>query len=337
MSIVFGISFILFSCQSSNKKAEYESETESENISPELSLKIDRFEIDLFSTPVDSVKEQIPNLKSKYGEFFDIFTYKIINIGSSDKKDFPKYLKSFITDKYMYITYDRVKKTYPDFNTPGSELEEGFKNYKLLFPDKTIPHIYTMISGFNQSIVTADTILGISLDKYLGRSCEFYENLGLPQYQRRTMEREFIATDALRGWCYSEFSYNDSAENLLTNILYEGKIIYLLKELFPETPDSIILGYTANQLKWCKVNQKEMWTFLIERKLIFSIDYMTINKLINPAPFTSFFTTESPGKAVVWLGYGIIDAYMRNNKLTISQLMLNSNYQGILEQSKFQP
>jgi hypothetical protein len=226
---------------------------------------------------------------------------------------------------------------YPDVNREKQEMYEAFENFSELFPAKNIPHVYTLISGFNQSVITADTMLGISLDKYLGVNCEFYKHLSLPFYQRRVMSREYLSTDALRGWCYSEFLFNDSGENVLTNILYEGKIIYLMKKLFPQKHDTIILGYSNDHLKWCNNNISEMWTFLIERRLVFSTDYMTINKLINPAPFTSLFNNESPGRAIVWVGYKIIDSYMRNNNVAIEALMADQNYQLILEKSKFKP
>lgn len=324
----------LVSCQTGEKKSGQQSLKDSEN---GIQLNVNRFEMDLFSIPYDSVQQKLPELKAKYGAFLDIFSNRIIRIGDVNHPEYPKYLKSFITDKYMYLTYKKVKEVYPDFTSYTREIEVAFENYNELFPEKSIPHLYTLISGYNQSIVTADTVLGVSLDKYLGENCEYYSNLQLPLYQRRVMTPAYLATDALRGWCYSEFIFSDSAENVLSNILYEGKMVYLMKELFPDKADTIILGYTAEQLKWCKNNIEPMWTFMIENKLVFSTDYMTINKLVNPAPFTSFFTKESPGRAVVWIGYRIIESYMENNDISISQLMANQNYQQILEKSKFEP
>lgn len=326
----------LISCQTGEKKPTQQTSPQTEQ-DQTFQLKVNRFEVDLFSIPFDSVTEAIPALQTKYGAFFDIFTNKIINIGSSKKPDFPKHLKGFITDRYMFETYREVLKVYPDIDAATREMEDAFIRYNEFFPGKSIPHVYTLISGYNQSVVTADTMLGISLDKYLGAECELYRNLQLPLYQRRVMSKEFVSTDALRGWCYSEFLFSDSAENVLTNILYEGKIVYLMKELFPEKHDTIILGYTSDHLKWCRNNLKEMWTFLIERKLLFSSDYMTINKLINPAPFTALFNTDSPGRASVWLGYQIIDSYMKNNNVSLSDLLADEHYQQILEKSKFQP
>lgn len=336
LSLLVCVPFVITGCKQDHAKIPVSSKGISAEEKP-VTLHVDRFEKDLFSVPFDSVDSSIPALKAKYGAFFDIFTHKIINIGGTNHPDFPKYLKSFITDRYMYLTYKKVMEVYPDFHGPAGELQDAFSRYHEFFPGKKIPHVYTLISGYNQSVVTADTILGISLDKYLGQNCEYYSNLGLPMYQRKVMSEDYLAVDAMRGWCYSEFLYSDSGENVLTNLLYEGKMIYLLKELFPEKPDTILLGYSHTQLKWCQNNLKEMWTFLIEQKLVFSTDYMTINKLINPAPFTSLFTRESPGRAAIWVGYKIIEAYMKNNDVTLAELMKDQHYQEILEKSKFQP
>ena len=81
-----------------------------------------------------------------------------------------------------------------------------------------------------------------------------------------------------------------------------------------------------------------MWTYLLEHKLLFSTDYMTIRKLVYPAPFTVYFTNESPGRSVVWIGYKIIEGYMENNKdVTLLQLMQESDYQKILRKSNYKP
>lgn len=327
----------LISCRQGDNSGNKTSGISSEKHQQKVRLNVDRFEMDLFSIPVDDVTAEIPRLQSRYGTFFDIFTNKIISIGSSKRPDFEKNLKNFITDRYMFLTYQKVKEVYPDIKTPVGELEEAFNKYHDLFPEKKIPHFYTLISGYNQSVITDDTILGVSLDKYLGPDCEYYENLQIPKYQRALMGKDYVSTDAMRGWCYSEFSYNDSAENVLTNILYEGKMIYLMKELFPDKNDTIIFGFSKKHMDWCKTNMEQMWTYLVENKLVFSTDYMTINKLVNPSPFTALFNSESPGRAVVWLGYKIIDAYMKNNDVSVADLMADTNYQQILEKSKFEP
>jgi hypothetical protein len=303
-----------------------------------IEIHIKRFEKDLFTIDLDSISKDITRLKKTYNEFFDLYSIKVIGIGSPKDKGYPELLKKFITDYYMNLNYARVKEVFPDISDLEKDFSAAFENYATYFPEKKIPQIYTCISGWNQSIFTSDSIIGIALDKYLGRNCEFYEKLGLDLYKRYTLQREYILPDALRTWGYTEFEFSDSANNVLGNMLYEGKILYFMKLLTPESPDSIIFSYTPDQLKWCKKNTSAMWTYLIEHKLLFSTDYLTIRKLVYPSPFTSFFTNESPGRAAVWLGYKIIETYMKNNQdVTLPDLMKNTNYQQILRDSKFNP
>ena len=56
-----------------------------------------------------------------------------------------------------------------------------------------------------------------------------------------------------------------------------------------------------------------MWQYLIEKDLLFSTDQLTIRKLTGEAPFTSYFTNESPGRAAVWIGFRIVESYMVKN------------------------
>ncbi|HBC79027.1 MAG TPA: gliding motility protein GldB, partial [Bacteroidales bacterium] len=77
---------------------------------------------------------------------------------------------------------------------------------------------------------------------------------------------------------------------------------------------------------------------LIENDLIFKTDQFTIRKLVGEAPFTSYFTNESPGRAAVWLGFRIVESFMNKNRgRDLELLMNNTNVQEILEKAKYDP
>ena len=98
------------------------------------------------------------------------------------------------------------------------------------------------------------------------------------------------------------------------------------------------MGFTSEQMKWCQNNEKQMWTHLVEEKLLFSSDPLNIRKLIEDAPHTTFYTPESPGRAAVWQGMQIVRAFAdRHPKLTLHQLMSQRNYQEILRKSRYNP
>ncbi len=325
---------LLFSCNHSANKVDIDS--------IDLEIKIKRLEKELFELPVDSVTYSITYLENKFGHFYELFNY-VINIGETNSPYYAGYIKNFISDRTNREVFQDVIREFPDIDMLEKALTEAFKHYKYYFSEKTIPDIYTFISGFNASVIIDTNILAIGLDRYLGTECEYYIQLGLPEYKRINMYKEKIVTDCMFAWVSTEWYFNEEGSrelvnNVLNNIIHEGKLIYLVKSLVPQEDISIIMGFSADQIKFCRRNEKQMWTYLIEHKLLFSSDRMTVNKLIGEAPFTSYFPSDSPGRAAVWIGYRVVEQYMRKNPgLTLIDLMENNDYQLILEGSGYNP
>jgi hypothetical protein len=284
--------------------------------------------------------DSIAFLKKKYSEFLPLFTYKIINIGGPDDPGFPDRLLAFISDFTNYKVSKRVKEVFPDLNRYEQQLSLAFDRYQQEFPQEPIPGIISCITGFNQSIITSDSILAISLDKYLGADDDFYTLLypPVPEYMRRVMRPERITPDAMQAWILTTFDFNEERNNLLAGMIYNGRAIYCVKKLLPELPDTLLWGYTDKQLKFCTDNERSMWEYLVENKKLFETDQFALNQYINDAPFTKDFTKNSPGRAVVWLGYRIIESYAnRNRELTLKDIMMETDYQKILNSSRYNP
>ena len=304
----------------------------------DVNIEIKRLDKDIFEIDLGSVPQAVSDLINKYGEFFELYNVRVINLGNPYSNTYPEILTGFVTDYTMNKVYKKTMEVFPELNTFESELEDAFSRYKYYFPEKNIPAIYTYIGGFNQSIVVSDSILGIGIDKYLGSDCVFYDQLGIANYLQYNMIPEMISLDAVKAWTLTEFPYNDSVDNAVNNIIYHGKIQYFLDVMFPKTADSLKCGFSGEEIRWCINNEKQMWDYLIDQKILFSTDYMLINKLVNSAPFTSGFPNESPGRATVWLGWNIVDAYMkRQADVSIKNLMLENDYQKILTESHYKP
>ncbi len=304
----------------------------------EVALEVKRLDKDLFDLEPEELEERIPGLIEKYGEFLELYSQNVISIGNPYSKAYPDYLAGFITDYTMFLVHEKVMEIFPDVDFIEEELTQTFRYYKYYFPKRLVPAVYTYQGGFNQSIVVADSILAIGTDKYLGADVDFYDRLGISKYLQRNMVPEKIPTDAMRAWAMTEFVYNDSVDNLVNNMIYHGKLQYFLDAMFPFAEDSLKFGFTSDQIKWCRQNEKPMWDNLVEQKLLFSTDYMTINNYINPAPFTTGFPRQSPGRAAVWLGWKIVHRYMeRHSEISLKDLMLDDDYQKILTESRYEP
>ncbi len=305
-----------------------------------ISLELDwnRFEIELFELNEANFDLENIMISKKYGDFFNLFSRNIINIGDTSDPAFKLHLLAFINDPSINEVYELTSEKYNDISDIETSLEQGFKHYLYYFPDKPVPKIATCISGFNYAIITTDSILGIGLDMYLGSNSNFYKLLSLPQYKTLNMSREFIVADAMKGWLTSDYILDETKSNLLTQMIYHGKVLFALDLMFPEMEDRLKIGYTSEQVQWCKNNEGEMWAFYVDKEILFSSSHMEIIKYIGEGPFTSGFPENSPGRTGWWLGWQIVKSYMRSHdNVTLEQLFLEENAQKILTQSKYKP
>ncbi|PCJ28838.1 MAG: hypothetical protein COA97_00430 [Flavobacteriales bacterium] len=302
-----------------------------------VELKVTHFEQDLFNIKTDITDNDIEKLTDKYGIFFNDFTESIINIGPDKTPSINYQLNEFATDFYIKEIKTDVDNLYGDFSSYQLELENAFKHYKYYFPKKPIPEIITYISGFNYAIVTDEKYLGIGLDMFLGNNYDAYSQLGLPKYKTTYMNKESLVVGAMLGWVSTEFETKKNAD-LLTEMIHQGKIIYLLDALMPNTPNTAKISYNENQLQWCENNEEQVWFYFIDNDLLYTKKPSEILKYMGEAPFIQGFPEGSPGRIGHWLGWQIVKAYMKKNPtITIEKLMLSNNAQLILNKSKYKP
>jgi hypothetical protein len=318
------------------KKNHYRVNTSSINVE----IKIKRLEKALFTVNPGDIASVVPALKTQYKGFLQLFSY-VINTGEIADSSFSDFLVRFCTDKQNNDVFNLTMKLYPDVRDIEKGLEEAFRHYLYYLPDRKVPEVYTCITGFNNSIITGDSVLGIGLDRYLGADCEYYPRLEIYKYLAARMTRENILPDCIYGWGASEWDFSVSgyaADNVLTEIIHEGKLKYFEKCMLPDISDELIFGFTSGQATFCRNNEGQMWQYLVENDLLFKGDKLTIRNLVGEAPFTGYFTKESPGRAAVWLGFRIVESYMIKNKgINIEQLMKNSDVQDILQKAKYNP
>jgi hypothetical protein len=175
---------------------------------------------------------------------------------------------------------------------------------------------------------------------YLGPSYRFYSTLEppLPVYLRSRMDRAFLVSDAMKGWAQSDYSIDESRGRMIDFMISNGRIIYYLDKIVPDVDDTIKTGYTGKQLEWCKMNERRIWSFFIDNKLLFSIDPNLMNKYVNDGPTTNGFPKESPGNIGQFIGWKIVQSYMKNHtEITLRKLMEEKDMVKIFNESKYKP
>lgn len=304
----------------------------------EVDLDVKHFEKDLFDYKTSITLKNIDALKIKYDDFLERFTENIISIGSINDPAIAYLLNKFVNDSDIKNVKKDVDSLYLDFTDYQIQLEDGFKHYKYYFPKKKIPKIITYLSGLNYAVVIDSNYLGIGLDMFLGANYQSYKQLGLPQYKTNLMTNKHLVLGVMLGFLSTEFELKEQNSDILTEMVYQGKLLYLLDALFPKMNEELKIGYSEQQLEWCEDNEKDIWFHFIDKELLYNKETKEVVKYMGEAPFTQGFPEGSPGRVGHWVGWNIVKAYMKSNStISVRELMMETSAQKILNQSKYKP
>jgi len=117
-----------------------------------------------------------------------------------------------------------------------------------------------------------------------------------------------------------------------------GKELYFLDAMLPNVPDRLKICYTQKQLQWMKRNKKAVWAVMVKNRFLYTTDYMLINKMTQPGPFSDGFSHNSPPAMASWFGWQMVRRYMRKHpKTTLRQLLKMKDAQTLLEDSGYKP
>lgn len=258
-------------------------------------------------------------------------------LGTQPGEDPSPVFQKFVQDTLMHRLQDSIQRIFSLQPPPDLLLSQAFGALTEHFPSHPKPLLYYYNSGFQASILVADSLLAVGLDRFLGSNSSFYLALSMPRYLAERMRPQYIVPVALEAWLTAEFPLVDPRPSVLAQMLYYGKIKYATQQLAPTLPDSLVLQYTAEQLDWLSDYEKDMWIYLSEKRLLYEKNQLIVSQFTRPAPFTNAFGQKSPGQAVNWLGYKIIASYMKHHpelrleelfaaELGDEQLLQNARY-----------
>lgn len=330
---IFSVCCLIFLLGSCSKGNRFEIDTTKNRVE----VKIHRFDKDLLSIDTANMKPGLDRLYSTYHDFLPVFTGTILDTAATDTLAVSHLFHQFLTDKTFKSVNKKALQTFSDVSDIEKQVSDAFTYIHYYFPAVKLPEIYFFVSGFNRAVMMSNTFIGVGTDFYLGSNFPAYKDFTY-NYMMYNMRRECVATDLVSATLFRMFVMNSSEYRLMDNMLFRGKIMYLLSVFMPNEKPEDIMGYTPEQWKWSKTNEKQIWGYIIDQKHLFSTDVQLIRKYMNDAPFTAPVSQDSPGRLGTWLGWQIVESYMKNNpKITLEDLMKVNNYQKMLEDSGYRP
>lgn len=308
-----------------------------------LNLTIERFDHEMNALTPQNLTVKAPQLKSKYGAFYDDYMERMLAVGSTADTGYYSQLRTVLQNPDYQELKSAVAKKYPDINETEEGLTDAFKHIRYYYPQQKLPQLITFFSGFSVQTPVGNNYIGIGLDMFLGADSKFYPALvqSIPNYISKRFTPQNITPRTVEALIREEmFPESDRDRSLLAKMVYNGKIMCMMDSVMPTIADSLKIGYTEAQLTWCNEFEGEIWAYFLENNLLFETDYLKIQKYLTEAPFTPGLgdNNKSAPKLAVWTGWQLVKKYLaKNPDITIQQLMMENDPQKILNDSKYKP
>ncbi len=315
---------------------------------PQTHVNIVRFDSALLHIDQHNLKEGVTKLYEDYPGFMPYYTQDILGIWDVDT--LATLLPHFLNDTlYGFKEINaKAEKEFRNIDAIQEELDGAFARLTYLYPEIDIPTIYFFVSGFRASLTYFDEAdytlqwdnsqlaLAVGIDMYLGSDFPYYNDV-VHNYQKFGMRKECIAADIVSTYLFLHFPSTSTKSRLLENMLYRGKMMYLLSLLFPEQSEAEIMGYTKEQMEWCERNEAAVWQMMVDKKDLFKTESLVLSSYLNDGPFTSEISQESPARLGTWIGWQICESYMKHNDVSLQHLLAEGDAQLLLQQSHYKP
>jgi hypothetical protein len=316
----------------------------------DVDLKITRFEQELLAdTNIDAAG--IQRLRENYPAFSQVYFDHVMpgadNIAAQTDPELKfKDMQTWIRHPRTRWVYDTVQQIFPDLAEYEKGLEESFRYAKYYFPEKQTPRVFTTVSdfGYFPFIYAEDTLqdgIGVSLEMFLGETFPYRKYNGLSNafsdYLIRSYNKDHMVKRTMEVWI-DDMAAQPQGNRLLDLMIHNGKKLYILQSLLPETPDTVIMEYPAEKMQYVKEHEREIWLLFTSENWLYETSLNKIQKYIGPSPTSPGMPADAPGNTGSWMGWQIVKAYMAKHPETTFQALLGMNdAQALLDASGYKP
>jgi hypothetical protein len=312
-------------------------------------IRFERFDLDMEAFDLKNFESSDQKMQEKYGDLYTFYIENIMGLGAQKDKKNPQYydkvLPEFLNgenkalmDSFRKRIFDRI----PQFE---QELGNSYAALQKEFPEKKPSIIYSFFispMAHNSSAAFSfglDTI-GINWFNYMGENFSLYQGVyegytymvkwNNPEYLVRNVM--LVEYNLIR----EKFSPKEKSDELIYQMIEEGKKFYFLDKVCPDTKDWTKIGYTEEQSKWCQDNELEVWGYFTSNKLLNSIETMDAKRYTSDGPTTGGMPSESPGNVGSWVGWQIVKAYADKTNKSLKEILTTSPKE-ILTKANYKP
>jgi len=319
--------------------------SENEAKAPDVNNIVTEFNVVDASDLLFRSENEIKDFRSKYPEFSSIYFENVLGIKDSSQLQLQKSIAEITNDKVLKGLQDTIKLEFGNLLAVKEELNQSFKYWKYYFPKATIPSVYFCNTLFNyQKFLFEDGEkdgIGIGLDLFLNKWFDYKSidpsNPSYSQYLTRTFNKDHIVKKVF-DLQLDEVASNPNGVRMIDQMIHNGKKLYVLRKIMPQSQDSILFEYSQKQLEWCIDNELEIWSFFIDKGLFYETAPMKIIKYVSDSPNSPGMPEEAPGRTANFIGFQIVKKYMaKHPNMSLQTLIDLPDAQKILDEAKYKP
>ncbi len=318
-----------------------------------VEVELRRFEQDLFQLDTgEAFASELTELERAYGEFSKVYFNFVLGSRNENITSLPheEFVRGFITYPSVRQLYDTTQALFGDLSGFHEELEQAFRFYQYYFPERSTPSVTTYLSEFGyQAFIYGEDDLAVGLDFFLGADYPYRRidmtNPNFSAYLTLTYNRDHLASKTLLPLAQESVG-DPGGSRMLDAMIQKGKQLYLLDQLLPHHPDTVIMEVSAEQWTWLQENELEIWAYFLTetdpvsgQNLLYSTDWATFRKYVEYSPNSPGMPEEAPGRTGCFLGWRIVEAWMKEQGHTgnLEALLQERDAQKILDEARYKP
>lgn len=303
---------------------------------PAVSMPVRRLDQELFALKTKDDIFQFLNANAELAEAYfqrSKFPHDSILIGQ---------IHAFLQVKANDTLQQDVQKVFGDAAGLQKDIEQAYRHLRYYYPDAPVPQLCTMVSGFGTfgfgyDLFVSDKYLVIGLDYFVGKEGT-YRPQGVPNYILRRYEPAYIVPGITR-LLSDKYNQTDMLDRtLLGQMVAHGKALYFSKSLLPAVPDSLIIGYSDQDMADVQHNEATIYAHFVDNNLLYNNTLEMARDYIQERPYTLEIADKCPGRIGQWIGWRIVETYARRqDQRNLGQIMAVKDARVLFAQSKYKP
>ena len=291
----------------------------------ENTVDIIRFDKQLMSV---SSKEELAGLLQK-NPWYTKDLYRVF----PDDTAFVSHLYYIVSHPGSRAFYQEIDSTFGDLSDLKADFAKAFAHIKSIYPEFKAPKIYTTFTGLENDLYVDDSTVIIALEAFGGPKATYRPDQ--PNYILERYQKPYIVPAVIR-LLSNSYIASTSEISMLNDMIYFGKSYAFTKEMMPDTPDSLIMGLPDSSLTGNWYAQDLIWAHFIDKKLLYEQNQKVKEKYLGERPKVPEIGSACPGRIGQWLGWRIIDKFLKENPdVTFAEMMKIKDPQEILRKSNY--